>query len=419
MTETQFKDFLKPKMAVIAALGVASGLPSPLLGDAMKAWATDLGVDLGTVAALSLLTVPLGLKFLWSPLLDRPLGKLPRRKGWIFLFQLLVAAGIATLGFCNPSGSLAILGAIMLGLAFLSASQDVVIDAYRADRLTESEVGFGSACATSGWRIGYLLSGSLIFLFAKHLGWQMAFLLMAGVHASTAIATLLAVEPATASAENAPPQRLDLVAPFAAFIRQHGMGTVIALLAFAAVFKASDGFANGLAVPFLQKCGYGKGDLALRGGLGMPMAIVGGFIGGVLLPKLGFGRSLLWGGILQALSNLVYLPLALLPVHSGFIVLLVVVENVCAGLAVAAFMGFLLTCCSRTWSATQYALLTAIMFLGAQALGAVSGMVMKEVGQVTFFLISVAAGIPGLLLLPLVLRRRNQFTDAVEPRESD
>ncbi len=402
------------KMAVIGALGVASGLPAPLLGDAIRTWARESGVDLSTIGALSLLTLPLGIKFLWSPWLDRPLGRLPRRRGWLILFQVLVALLIAAMAACDPGGSLGLLAMVMLALAFASASQDVVIDGYRADRLSYAEVGLGSAFATAGWRKGYMFSGALIFFIASRWGWPMAYLVMAAVQLSTVVVSLRAAEP------DVPPPaavglRQTVVQPFRLFIRAHGVGVAALLLVFAAVFKASDALGNSMAAPFLTDHGYDRDMLGIRGALGMPLAILGGFIGGFALPWLGLTRGLVLGGLLQAASNLVYLPLLYAPPSVELIVLLAVVENLCAGLAVAAFMGFLLTCCMRQWSGTQYALLTAAMFLGSLLLASIAGYVVDALGYTLFFLYTAWAGLLGIVMIPLVIRRTNQFTETTPP----
>jgi len=413
MTESRLP-FNGAKMAVIGVLGVASGLPSPLLGDAIKAWARESSVNLSAVGALSLLTLPLGIKFLWGPWLDRPLGRLPRRRGWLILFQALVAALIAAMAACDPGGSLGVLAVVMLALAFASASQDVVIDGYRADRLSYAEVGLGSAFATAGWRVGFMFSGALIFFLADRWGWPAAYLAMAVVQMCTVVVTICAAEPKVAP----PPAmglRQTLVHPFRLFSRAHGLGVAALLLTFAAVFKASDALGNSMAVPILIDHGYERDMLGIRGALGMPLAILGGFIGGFALPWLGLTRGLVIGGVLQAASNLIYLPLLNWPPSVWLIVLLAVVENLCAGLAVAAFMGFLLTCCIRQWSGTQYALLTAAMFLGSLGLATVAGYLVVELGYFNFFIYTAWAGLLGLAMIPLVIRRTNQFTETTPP----
>lgn len=408
MAKVDWRIFIQPKMAVIGVLGVASGLPSPLVGDAVTAWCSEHDVDVKTIGWLAYMTLPLGLKFLWSPWLDRALPGLPRRRAWLIILQLLVALGIFAIGRCAPADQLSTLAGAMLILSFLSASQDVVIDAYRADRLRRDEVGFGSAMATTGWRIGFLCSGALVFPIAERWGWPMAFTVMAMVQASTVVVSLMAKEPEVPLGD--PPTLMEtIVQPFLVFWETH-RSTIIAILIFAAIYKASDAIGNRMAVPYLKSLGYDGDLLGWRGGLGMPLAILGGIIGGVALPMLGMGRALVIGGLLQALSNLVYLPLAWMPVSLEGIVLLVVVENLTMGVAVAAFMGFLLTCCVKAWSGTQYALLTAAMFLGGTLLSGVSGELVAWLGYQGFFLATVCAGLPGILLVPQVLRRQDQST---------
>lgn len=396
------------KMAVIGVLGVASGIPSALMGDAFKAWARESQVSLAAVGALTLLTLPVGIKFLWSPWLDRPLAGLPRRKGWLIILQTLVALLTGAMAFFDPAGSLQLVALIVLGLAFASASLDVVVDAYRADRLTVSEVGMGSAFAIAGWRIGNMFSQSVIFFLAARLGWPLAYALMAMLQALMMIGTWQAAEPRAVAPPPLPFAGM-VTHPFRIFFRTHGVGVAVALLIFAAVFKASDALGNSLATAFLVDQGYDGDLLGLRGALGMPMAIIGGMLGGFLLPRLGFTWGLIIGGLLQAASNLSYLPLIGHAPGIEWIVFLAVVENLCSGIAVAAFAGFLLTCCVRQWSGTQYALLSSVMFLGAIGLGSVAGFLAEALGYWHFFLTTVVVGLLGVALVPLVVRRVDQF----------
>lgn len=388
-------------MAVLLGLGFASGLPNALTKDTLGSWMTDAKLDMKTVGAFSLVALPYSLKFAWAPLLDRYVPPLlGRRRGWLLIAQVLVAAAIAAMATIDPSSSLAGVAVAALALAFFSASQDIVADGYRADVLDESELGAGNALFVTGWRIGYLVSSAgVLWLVGRSLtSWPLAYVFAAMAMAVGILATLAAPEP------QAPPRSDSfheaVVAPFREFVtRRDGWF----LLVFAMVFKLPDVVVGPLTVPFMQKIGIAKEDIAtVRQGVGILITIFGTLVGGGVVARFGVSRSLWVFGIAQALSNLGFWALARTGPQLDVMTCVIAVENFCAGLTTAGFLAFLMSRCDRRFSATQFALLTSLMALGATAIGSVSGALQEALGWETFFAVSVLAGIPGMLMLPLV-----------------
>jgi PAT family beta-lactamase induction signal transducer AmpG len=398
-------------MAVLLGLGFASGLPNALSKDTLASWMTDAKVDIRTIGAFSLVTLPYALKFLWAPLLDRySLPFLGRRRGWLVVTQTLVFVAVAAMAAIDPSSSLAAMAAAALALAFMSATQDIVADGYRADVLGERELGAGNAVFVSGWRVGYLASsaGVLWLVGTSTTAWPAAYLLAAATMAIGLLATLAAPEP------EAPPRpetfRESVVAPFREFLATGGGWLV---LLFATVFKLPDVVVGPLTVPFMQQIGIAKQDIAtVRQGLGIIVTIVGTLVGGGIVARFGVWRSLWVFGIAQAVSNLGFWALARTGPQLDVMTCVIAVENFCAGLTTAGFLSFLMSRCDRRFSATQFALLTGVMAFGASTIGAASGWVQAKLGWEGFFAASVVAGLPGLFMLPLVRRPSDDAVSA-------
>jgi PAT family beta-lactamase induction signal transducer AmpG len=341
------------------------------------------------------------LKFVWAPLLDRyapPI--LGRRRGWLVVAQVLVGLAIAAMAAIDPSSSLAGVAAAALALAFFSATQDIVADGYRADVLPERELGSGNAVFVTGWRIGYLASGAgVLWLVGRSMAsWPLAYLFASMAMAVGIVTTLCAPEP------EAPPRtesfRESVVAPFRGFFAQRGGWLV---LLFAMIFKLPDAVVGPLSVPFMQKLGIAKEDIAtVRQGLGILFTVAGTLVGGGIVARLGVWRSLWVFAVAQALSNLGFWALARTGPQLDVMTCVIAVENFCAGLTTSGFLAFLMSRCDRRFSATQFALLTSLMAFGATAIGSVSGAIQEALGWEGFFAASVLAGVPGMLMLPLV-----------------
>ncbi len=389
-------------MAALLLLGFASGLPLFLTSRTLQAWMTVEGVDLSSIGLFSLVGLPYSLKFLWSPLLDRFVPPfLGRRRGWLAVTQLALALAIATMSLQDPSRALQFLAFNAVLIAFLSASQDIAFDAYRTDVLEPLEMGAGAAVAVLGYRIALLVTGSLALILADRMPWAMVYLLLAGLMTLSVAYTIWAPEPV--GGDRHPSTLADAVLlPFLDFFRRSGVGRGVAILGFIVLYKLGDSLINNMATPFLLQTGFSQTDVGtIQGGMGLIATIVGVLIGGVALSKLGINRSLWVFGGLQAISNLVYLALAQLGQNYPFMVLAINIENFCAGLGTAAFVAFLMSLCNQRFSATQYALLSSLMAVSRDILVAPAGRIVEITGWSLFFLMTLVASLPGLLLLPI------------------
>jgi PAT family beta-lactamase induction signal transducer AmpG len=388
-------------MAALLFLGFASGLPLFLTSRTLQAWMTVEGVDLGSIGLFSLVALPYSLKFLWSPLLDRFVPPfLGRRRGWLAIAQVALTVAIAAMTLQNPPQALQLLAINALLIAFLSATQDIAVDAYRTDILEEREMGAGAAVAVLGYRIALLVTGSLALILADRLPWQIVYLLMAGLMALSLPFSIWAPEPVL---RDRPPASLleAVVLPFQEFFTRSGIFKGFLILVFIILYKLGDALVNNMATPFLLQIGFTQTDIgAIQGGMGLIATIVGVLTGGAILSRLGINRSLWVFGGLQAFSNLVYFILAQIGRNYPFMVLAIIVENFCAGLGTAAFVAFLMSLCNQRFSATQFALLSSLMAVSRDILAAPSGQIAKSIGWAPFFLLTLVAALPGLLLLP-------------------
>ncbi|MBS3028488.1 MAG: AmpG family muropeptide MFS transporter [Dolichospermum sp. DET50] len=393
--------FGSQKMAALILLGFSSGLPLFLTSKTLQAWMTVEKVDLTAIGLFSLVGVPYSLKFLWSPLLDWfTLPFLGRRRGWLITLQIGLLIAIACMSLQQPKQALQFLAINAVVIAFLSATQDIAADAYRTDVLNPLEMGAGAAVFVLGYRIALLLTGSLALILADRIAWSSVYLLLSLGMGIGIIATLLAPEPK----EISPPDslRAAVILPFREFIERQGVFHAILTLLFIVLYKLGDSFVNNMSTPFLLQTGFTQTDIgALQGGMGLIATIVGTLAGGAILSKIGLNRSLWVFGALQAVSNLAYLVLAQVGKNYQVLVLTINIENFCAGLGTAAFVAFLMNMCNQRYSATQYALLSSFMAVSRDILVAPAGSLAKSTGWPLFFIISIFAAVPGLLLLPL------------------
>ena len=393
--------FGSQKMAALILLGFSSGLPLFLTSKTLQAWMTVEKVDLTAIGLFSLVGVPYSLKFLWSPLLDWfTLPFLGRRRGWLITLQIGLLIAIACMSLQQPKQALQFLAINAVVIAFLSATQDIAADAYRTDVLDPLEMGAGAAVFVLGYRIALLLTGSLALILADRIAWSSVYLLLSVGMGIGIIATLFAPEPQ----EISPPDslRAAVILPFREFIERQGVFHAILTLLFIVLYKLGDSFVNNMSTPFLLQTGFTQTDIgALHGGMGLIATIVGTLAGGAILSKIGLNRSLWVFGALQAVSNLAYLVLAQVGKNYQVLVLTINIENFCAGLGTAAFVAFLMNMCNQRYSATQYALLSSFMAVSRDILVAPAGSLAKSTGWPLFFIISIFAAVPGLLLLPL------------------
>ena len=398
------------RVGLMLALGFASGLPLALTSGTLQAWMTVEGVSLTTIGFATLIGQAYVFKFLWAPALDRytpPL--LGRRRGWLLATQLLLIAGIATMAVLSPGRSLMGLALAAVTVAFFSASQDVVFDAYRADVLPAAKRGAGAAVSVLGYRLGMIVSGGLALWLAERVtGWGGMYFVMAALMLVGVAATLAAPEPKAPPA--APHSLRDaVVEPLREFFGRPGAWALLGLIV---CYKLGDAFAGALSTAFLIRgAGFGADEVGLvNKSFGLAATIVGALAGGVAMAKLGLYRSLLWFGIGQALTNLGYWLIAVSPKSLALMAGAVGLENLIGGMGTAAFVALLMSLVDARFSATQYALLSALASVGRVYVGPATGYLVEAVGWPTFFLLTVAFAAPGLALL-VAQRRRIEARD--------
>jgi PAT family beta-lactamase induction signal transducer AmpG len=393
------------RIMAVLLMSFASGLPFNLSGSgfAFQAWLASAGVDLKSIGFYSLVGLPYIFKFLWAPLLDRYLPPLlGRRRGWILVFQACLAVAIGVMGFSSPTEGPHFLAAIALLVVFLSSSQDIVIDAYRVDTIPASERGIAAAAAAFGYRTASVLASTVLVLIAAHTSWHVAFLVIAVIMAATMLSTFWAPEPL---APGQPPKSLaDAVwHPLRNLISQKGAWGFLLLVL---LYKAGDAFALSLYSAFMIKgVGFSLDELSIAGKANMTISTITGVsLGGWIYMRWGMFRSLLVFGIGQALTNLLYTVLALSGKKLWLMALATTLDTGVGGMGQAAFVGFLMTLCNSSFSATQYALLSALATLPRVTTGAIAGTLVSSIGWPKFFVVTCLTAVPGLILL-VILRR--------------
>jgi len=392
------KVFNSRRIAVITFLGFSSGLPLALTGGTLQAWMAVSGVDLRTIGIFALVGLPYTLKFFWSPLMDRFVPPwLGRRRGWILITQLSLVIGIAAMAFSSPQYAPLFLAALALIVAFMSASQDIVIDAYRTDVLHEEERGVGAAVFVMGYRIATLVSGALALVLSDHIGWQNTYFLIAGVMGIGMLSTLFAPEPA----EQVIPPKSMKEAVWGPMTDYFSRNSALLLLLLIILYKLGDAYAGALTTTFLIRgMGFSVSEVGtINKGLGFASLIVGAMFGGTLMVRLKLFRSLLIFGILQAVSNLSFMALAWFGKSYAMLIFAVAFENFSGGMGTAAFVSLLMVMCNHRYTATQYAFLSSLAALGRIFISPTSGFLVESIGWASFFFVTFLTALPGLVLL--------------------
>jgi PAT family beta-lactamase induction signal transducer AmpG len=386
-------------------LGFASGLPLALTAGTLQAWLTDEGVDLSTIGWFGFVGLPYALKFLWAPFMDRFVPPwLGRRRGWMLATQTALMAGVLALAATSPRDALPLLGVLALLVAFLSASQDIVFDAYRTDLLAPPERGLGAAIWVAGYRIALLAAGSAALFIAHAYGWPGAYLAMAGLMTIGLATILLCPEP------EAPPALPATLAeavrgPLAEFFSRP---MAVALIGVILLYKLGDAFAASLTTPFLiQGMGFDKPDVGTARGVGLGATILGAVIGGAAMTRWSLPTSLLIFGAGQALSNLAFVALALTGKNYEMLMATVVIENLAGGMGTAAFVALVMSLCDHRFTATQFALLTSLESLNRIWLGVPAAKLVAALDWGAFFVVTALASLPGLWI---VWRLRRQLS---------
>jgi PAT family beta-lactamase induction signal transducer AmpG len=384
-------------------LGLAAGIPLYLTGQTLSAWLFDHGVDIESIGLFALVALPYNFKFLWAPLFDRfapPwLGRrFDPRRAWMLGFAVLTAAAIGVMSLFDAATQAGSLAIAALCVAGLSASLDIVVDAYRTEVLRADERGRGASTYVIGYRVGVIASSSGALLLSDVIGWRATYVAMAALGLCAAASVLIAPAPS----EHRPPATLTaaVIEPLRELFARPGVAWT---LAFVLLFKLGELIAQQLVVPFLGSAGYSNTEIGImQHAVGMGATIAGVGLGGPLVDRLGLVRALLVFGAMQSLANLGYLLLALSD-GPGLIALgvAVVIDNVCNGLGTAALVAFFMALCHRRYSATQYALFTSASSVLGRVFSAASGYLGAALGWAGLFALSIAAALPALAVLVL------------------
>lgn len=398
MSTTTTRILINPRLLAILILGFASGLPLSLTGATLQAWFTEAHVSLKAIGALSLIGIPYTLKFLWAPLMDHyGISSLGKRKSWILLMQFALVLALLLLAQMDPTYQASRIGMIALMIAFFSASQDISINAYTTDVLIPEERGLGAAYTVFAYRVALLISGGLALVIADYIGWKRTYELMALLMLLAMIPTFLAprVHAVTSSARNLYQTTLHALTDL--LQREK----IVLLLFFIMFYKFGDALALSLITNFLL---HGLGFSLTEVGLAYKVVsfvamILGGFAGGILLTRWNIYQALLCFGIAQAFSNLTFALLALVGKHFALMATSVFIENFCSGLSTAALLAFMMSLCNHRYTASQFALLSAVASLGRVFLGPVAALMVENAGWVQYYIWSFVLCFPGIVLL--------------------
>jgi MFS transporter, PAT family, beta-lactamase induction signal transducer AmpG len=426
--------YLNRRMAVVFALGVCSGLPNGLITGTLGVWLRDYGLSRTDIGLVGLIGLVYAINFLWAPLLDRlrppGLGRLGRRRGWIVLFQCGLLGALLLVPGVDPLGRLQGLVLLIAAIAVLSASQDVVIDAFRVEYLKPDEYAAGSAMATMGWMTGATIVGGFVVLhLSAGIGWEYAYIVAGAVLLLGPLVLWLAGEPEVAAAVGRQAgdswgKRLHdtLIAPFAEFLRRPHAWLV---LAFVVLFKLGEAMIGRMTGVFYIDVGFTPAEIANYSKLlGTGAMLAGGAIGGIVAKRFGLFRALLASAILMAATNLLYAWLALVGKDFGVLAVAIVADNLTTGLSLAIFVAFVSSLCNVAFTATQYALLSSLANIAMRGAASLGGAAVDALeasawtstqGQAwaTFFVVTAVMALPGITLL-LILRKR--LGDVMPPR---
>jgi PAT family beta-lactamase induction signal transducer AmpG len=409
--------YWEKRLVFIFLMGFASGLPFLLSGATLSIWLTEAGVSLTAIGLFTLVGTPYNLKYIWAPLIDRvpiPLlsKMLGRRRAWMLMIQVGLMVSIIVLGLSKPQSAPEMTAFLALAVAFFSASQDIVIDAYRIEILDEDQQGAGAAMTQAGYRFGLLAAGAGALYLATNSDWSTVYAIMAGLVLIGFITALCAPipKPDKMMAQDIQPAegwfRSAVVAPFVEFFQRNNPQIAMVILLFILLYKFGDAFAGVMANPFYIRIGFSKIEIANVSKIfGVFATLLGVFSGGLVVKRFGILRSLLYCGILQMVSNLMFAAQAAIGPHVGFLVLTIGFENLSGGMGSAAFVAYLSVLCHTAYTGTQFALFTSFMAFGRTWLSAMSGWVAEQTDWVTFFVISTLVALPGLLMLFWMMRR--------------
>lgn len=403
---TIWQQLFNRRMAICIFTGFASGLPLYLLLNLVPAWLKTEGVNIKTIGLFALIQFPYTWKFVWAPLLDRyvvPL--LGRRRGWMLLTQVFLLLLIAMLGGFSPQTEMSTIALFCTLLAFLSATQDIVLDAYRRELLSDQELGLGNSIHVNAYRIAGLVPGSLSLILSDSLPWGTVFIVTALFMLPGIAMTLLTQEPQRAT----PPKTLRdaVIEPFHEFISRQGWRSALLILAFLFFYKLGDSLCTALATPFYMDMGFSKTQIGLIAkNAGLWPAVIGGLLGGLWMLKIGINRALWLFGVVQVSSIFGFAWLASLGYHADItaveitqLACVISLEAFGVGVGTAAFVAFIARTTHPAYTATQFALFTSLAAVPRTFVNASAGWLVEQLGWVSFFALCVLLAIPGMLLL--------------------
>ena len=403
------------KMLVMLLTGFSSGLPLLLTGSTLKFWMREEGLDLTTIGFFGLVGLPYAFKFLWAPVMDRLVPSfLGRRRGWMLGTQLALMISLASIAFTEPAVNLSTISILCLLVAFLSASQDIVLDAYRRESLSDEELGIGSSIFIYGYRLGMLTAGALALFLADqdNLSWNAVYFIMGAMMIIGILTTWFAPEPTI----HAPPPaswQEAIVGPFMDFFTRQGSLTI---LLFILLYKVGDSMASEMLSPFMVDLGVSKTEYAVIVKVfGMMALIVGGLIGGLVVYRLGILPSLLVLGFFQMISTAGFVILAYTGNHTPILTGVIAFETISSGLGQTAFVAFMASLTNKRFTATQYALLTSFMGIPRVFAGSTTGFLATWLGWEGFFILCTLLALPGLLLIAKLRRLAHHSTTEEAP----
>ena len=394
------RQIFSPRMLVALLMGFACGVPLLLTASVLQAWMTEEGVNLAVIGLFSLVGLPYTLKFLWAPVFDRfALPLFGRRRGWMLAMQAALVVALVLLGRTDPGHTPWLVAMAAFLVTFFSASQDVVVDAYRREDLRDNELGLGSSLYVNGYRIGMLLAGSGGLILADHIGFRSVYLLMAASLLVGVLTTLLCQEPAVA--EGAPTSfREAVVQPFVEYFSRD---QALLILVFILLYKIGDQMASTMTTPLYLSLGFSKTQIGAVAKLfGFWATVAGGLAGGIVLLRVGIVRSLYMFGFLQAVSTLGFTWLALAGNSLPVLATVIAFENLSSGMGTSAYVAYMASLTNKRFTATQYALLSSFMGIPRVLASAPTGWLVETMGWAVFFLGCALIALPALLLLPRV-----------------
>ena len=397
MSRSTIKIILSPKMLAMFTLGFASGFPFYIVRDVLKLWLTDANIDLGTIGLFSAVALPYTWKFVWSPVMD---GVTPpflgRRRAWMLMTQIGLLILIAAMGQLDPTKSLKMMAVVAFCIAIFSASQDIVLDAFRREYLTDEELGLGTGIWMNAWRFGMFASTGTAFLLSDSIGYPNVHLVLSLMMGIGIITTLIVSEPDTGVAA---PQTLQeaVIEPFREFFSRGGAWWV---LIFILLYKIGDNMAGAMNIPFILKMGFTKQEyFVIVKGIGMFALFGGAFLGGIVMIRLGIANSLWVFGILQAISTACFALLVVVGKNHVLLTGIVTFEFLATGLGQAAYSSYMAVQTNKRFTATQYAMMTSLMAIPGTVAAAITGYMAEYLGWSGFYIVCALVAMPGMLLL--------------------